>query len=63
MMTFQCKKCGKQKKLLKATLEIVDEKIRTREAKCDCGKFMVEIEKDFDGFTNLIRTEETLRKK
>tara|TARA_R110002020_G_scaffold122312_2_gene277614 strand:- start:650 stop:838 length:189 start_codon:yes stop_codon:yes gene_type:complete len=62
-MIFQCKKCGKQKKLLKATLEIVDEKIRTREAKCDCGKFMVEIEKDFDGFPSLIRTEKTLRKK
>ena len=62
-MTFQCKKCDKQKTLLKATLEIADGKIRTKEAKCDCGNFMVEIEKYFDGFPSLIRTEETLRKK
>jgi len=62
-MIFQCKKCGKQKKLLKATLEIFDEKIRTKEASCECGEYMQEVEKDFDGFPNLIRTEPTLRKK
>ena len=63
MLIYQCKKCKKQKKLTKATLEIVDEKIRTREAKCDCGNYMQEVKKDFDGFPCLIRTEPTLNKK
>ena len=62
MMIFQCKKCNKQKKLMKATLEIVDEKIRTKEARCECGNFMVEVEKQFDGFPSVIRTEPTLNK-
>ena len=47
---------------MKATLEIVKNKIRTKEAKCKCGKYMQELEKDFDGFPCLIRTEETLNK-
>lgn len=62
MMIFQCKKCNKQKKLMKATLEIVDGKIRTKEARCECGNFMVEVKKQFDGFPSLIRTEPTLNK-
>jgi len=44
-------------------LEIVDSKIRTREAKCKCGKYMVEVEKEFGGFPTLIRTEPSLTKK
>lgn len=63
MIKYQCKKCESQKKLTKATLKIVDGKIRTKEAKCKCGKYMQEVEKEFDGFPSLIRTEETLRKK
>ena len=62
MLTYICKKCNQKKQLNKATLEIVKNKIRTKEAKCKCGKYMVEIEKDFDGFPCLIRTEETLNK-
>ena len=56
-------KCGKEKKLTRATLEIKKDKVRCKQAKCKCGKYMQELEKDFDGFPNLIRTEETLRKK
>tara|TARA_R110000751_G_scaffold46775_5_gene104976 strand:- start:1880 stop:2071 length:192 start_codon:yes stop_codon:yes gene_type:complete len=63
MIKYQCKKCKSQKELTKATLEIIDGKIRTREAKCKCGKYMQEVEKEFDGFPTLIRTEETLRRK
>ena len=63
MLIYQCNKCQKQKELMRATLEIVDGKIRTREAKCDCGNYMQEVEKQFDGFPCLIRTEPTLNKK
>ena len=63
MFIYYCKKCKIEKKIEKATLEIVDLKIRTREAKCNCGKYMVEVEKEFGGFPTLIRTEPTLTKK
>ena len=62
MLTYICEKCNCKKKLMKATLEIVKNKIRTKEAKCKCGNYMQELEKDFDGFPCLIRTEETLNK-
>ena len=62
MMIYQCEKCYEQKILSKATLEIVDGKIRTKEARCECGNFMVEVEKQFDGFPSVIRTEPTLNK-
>ena len=64
MMIYQCNKCHAEKKLMKATLEICDDgKIKTREAECECGEYMQEVKKDFDGFPCLIRTEPTLTKK
>jgi len=63
MFIYYCKKCKIEKKIEKATLEIIDGKVRTREAKCNCGKYMVEVEKEFGGFPTLIRTEPTLTKK
>ena len=63
MFIYYCKKCKIEKKIEKATLEIVDSTVRTREAKCNCGKYMVEVEKEFGGFPTLIRTEPTLTKK
>jgi len=63
MIHFQCNKCGKEKKLMKATLEVIDGKVRTREALCKCGNYMQEQEKDFGGFPGIIRTEPTLNKK
>jgi len=64
MLKYQCNNCGETKDLMKATLEVFEgSKIRTKEAKCKCGEYMQEIEKDFDGFPCLIRTEPTLSKK
>ena len=63
MLKYQCNNCGETKDLMKATLEVIDGKIRTKQAKCKCGEYMQEIEKDFDGFPCFIRTEPTLSKK
>lgn len=62
MLKYICNKCSNTKELQKATLEIVDNKIRTREALCKCGEYMQEVEKEF-GIPYLIRTEASLRKK
>ena len=63
MIKFECNNCGITKELMKATIKIIDGKVRTVEALCDCGEYMQEIEKDFNGFPNLIRTEPTLSSK
>ena len=63
MLKYQCNNCGETKDLMRATLEVVKGKVRTKQAKCKCGEYMQEIEKDFDGFPCLIRTEPTLSKK
>ena len=63
MIKFQCNSCGEKKDLMKATLKVMpDGKVRTVEALCKCGEYMQEIEKDFDGFPCLIRTEPSLEK-
>tara|TARA_R100000734_G_C3235216_1_gene41783 strand:- start:31 stop:288 length:258 start_codon:yes stop_codon:yes gene_type:complete len=62
MIKFICKCCKEIKELQKATIKVIDGKVRTVEAVCSCGKYMQEIEKEFDGFPNLIRTEPTLTK-
>tara|TARA_B100001093_G_scaffold519824_1_gene610749 strand:- start:2331 stop:2588 length:258 start_codon:yes stop_codon:yes gene_type:complete len=62
MIKFICKCCKEIKELQKATIKVIDGKIRTVEAVCSCGKYMQEIEKEFNGFPNLIRTEPTLSK-
>jgi|TARA_R100001594_G_scaffold35124_2_gene64257 hypothetical protein len=62
MIKFICNKCNETKELHKATLVIIEGKIKTKEALCKCGKYMQEVEKDFDGFPSLIRTEPTLKK-
>tara|TARA_R100001163_G_C5066916_1_gene205633 strand:+ start:3120 stop:3311 length:192 start_codon:yes stop_codon:yes gene_type:complete len=63
MIKFICKICSKTKELQKATLCVIDGKVRTKEAKCECGKYMQEYDKDFGGFPSIIRTEPTLTKK
>ena len=63
MIKFICNTCNETKDLMRATLKEIDGKIRTVEALCKCGEYMQEIEKDFDGFPCLIRTEPTLSKK
>jgi hypothetical protein len=63
MIKFVCKCNEEIKELQKATLKVIDGKVRTVEAVCSCGKYMQEFEKDFNGFPNLIRTEPTLSSK
>mgnify|MGYP006408197261 FL=1 len=57
MIKFICKKCSKTLELMRATLEVVDGKVRTREALCECGEYMQEIEKEFTGFPTIHRKE------
>ena len=63
MIRFICNTCGEAKHLMRATLKVIDGKVRTVEALCNCGEYMQEEEKDFDGFPCLIRTDETLSNK
>ena len=51
------------KELQKAIIKVIDGKVRTEQALCECGKWMQEVEKDFKGFPSIIRTEPTLNKK
>ena len=60
MLNYVCNVCGNTRQLAKATLEVVDGKIRTREALCECGSYMQEVSKEFGGFPNIKRTEPTL---
>ena len=64
MIKYICNTCNETKDLQKATIKVIDGKVRTQEAYCEkCKEWMQEVEKDFDGFPSLIRTEETLTKK
>jgi len=56
MLNYICNACGNTKQLAKATLEVIDGKVRTREAQCKCGEYMQEESKEFGGFTNIRRT-------
>jgi len=60
MLNYVCNVCGNTRQLAKATLEVVDGKVRTREALCECGAYMQEESKEFGGFPNIKRTEPTL---
>ena len=60
MLNYVCNVCGNTIQLAKATLEVVDGKVRTREALCECGAYMQEESKEFGGFPNIKRTEPTL---
>jgi hypothetical protein len=59
MTLYKCK-CGKQKELGKVTLVYKDKWV-TKEALCECGKYMNS--KPEEGMPELIRTEPTLSKK
>ena len=64
MIKYICNTCDETIELQKATIKVIDGKVRTQEAYCEkCKEWMQEIEKDFDGFPSLIRTEETLSRK
>ena len=64
MIKFICNTCDETKELQKATIKVIDGKVRTQEAYCEkCNEWLQEVEKDFDGFPSLIRTEPSLSKK
>ena len=63
MLNYVCNFCGNTRQLSKATLEVVDGKVRTREALCKCGEYMQEESKEFGGFPNIRRTEPSLSKR
>jgi hypothetical protein len=64
MIKFICNTCNETKELQKATIKVIDGKVRTQEAYCEkCNEWLQEVEKDFDGFPSLIRTEPSLTKK
>ena len=57
MLKYICNNCGETKDLMRATLEIKKGKVRCKQAKCKCGKYMQEIEKDFEGMPNIVSNE------
>ena len=57
MLKFQCNSCGETKELMKATIKIIDGKVRTVEALCECGEYMQEIAKEFNGFRRASKIE------
>ena len=64
MIKYICNTCNETKELQKATIKVIDGKVRTQEAYCEkCKEWMQEVDKDFGGFPSLIRTEETLTRK
>ena len=59
MTKYKCK-CGKTKELSVATIVHVDGEWQTKEALCECGKYMDS--QPLEGIPSLIRTEESLSK-
>ena len=49
-MKYICSKCKKTKVLGKMTIGFVDGKIVTKEALCECGEYMEQEDKSFNGF-------------
>tara|TARA_R100000781_G_scaffold3464_2_gene4859 strand:+ start:2052 stop:2288 length:237 start_codon:yes stop_codon:yes gene_type:complete len=58
-MRFKCKCKDIIKEIKKATIKVIDGKIRTAEALCDCGEYMEEVEEKFTGFPTIHRKEPT----
>ena len=57
MLKYRCEKCDINLNLRTATLIVVNGEVKTKEAKCKCGKYMNEIKKEFQGWPNIIRNE------
>ena len=55
--------CKETKELTKMTMVVIDDKVKIKEALCQCGEYMEEVNQEFGGFPSLIRTEPSLRKK
>ena len=59
-MTLYTCECGKTMEIGKATIVLIDGKWVTKEALCECGKYMDS--KPTEGLPNLKRTEPSLSK-
>mgnify|MGYP003134145348 CR=1 FL=1 len=59
-MTLYTCECGNTMEIGKATIVLIDKKWVTKEALCECGKYMDS--KPTDGMPNLKRTEPSLSK-
>tara|TARA_Y100000310_G_C20604702_1_gene774908 strand:+ start:968 stop:1153 length:186 start_codon:yes stop_codon:yes gene_type:complete len=60
MAKYVCKYCKNKREIRNETLIVVEGKIITKEAKCECGKYMEEETKEkFNGFPTIIRNEST----
>ena len=60
MTLYKCK-CGKTKDIAKATIAYIEGEWQTKEALCECGKYMDS--EPLEGMPSQIRTEESLSKK
>ena len=60
MTEYKCE-CGKTKDIAKATIKVMDGKLRTVEALCKCGKYMDS--EPTEGMPSLKRTEPSLSKR
>jgi hypothetical protein len=59
MTLYKCK-CGKTKDIAKATIAYIEGEWQTKEALCECGKYMDS--EPLEGIPSLKRTEESLSK-
>tara|TARA_R100000656_G_C3928187_1_gene124251 strand:- start:160 stop:420 length:261 start_codon:yes stop_codon:yes gene_type:complete len=57
-MKYKCKKCKKEKEILKGTIGIFDDKVICKQAFC-CGEYMKDVEEEFNGFPTIHRNEYT----
>jgi len=64
MLIYQCNKCEIQKELSKVVMKVIDGRVVNIGTECpECGEYMQELAKDFEGFPNIIRTEPSLQRK
>ena len=57
-MKYKCKKCKKEKSILKGTIGIFDDKVICKQAFC-CGEYMKDVEEEFNGFPTIHTNQNT----
>jgi len=63
MLIYQCNKCEIQKELSKVVMKVIDGRVVNIGTECpECGEYMQEVAKQFNGFPQLKRTEKSLSK-
>ena len=64
MLKYQCNKCEIQKEFSKVVMKVENGKVINVGTECPkCNEYMQEIEKEFNGFPQLRRTEPSLSKR